>query len=122
MTSPDTCLWMGVEGLVIFVHILMNWKYSSNDDVSWGCSCWHCDTPLSGMSSFQNNEEKCDMHIDTKSSPGHTNVSSVPLSLLSQLSSPSLASLRFFTCSRLILSFLNIFNRLRENSLLLPPS
>lgn len=62
------------------------------------------------------------MHIDTKSSPGHANVFCVPLCLLCQPSSSSLASLRFFTCSRLILSFLNIFNRLRENSLLLPPS
>lgn len=121
MILPDTRLLVRWKK-IIFVHIFMNRKYSSNNDISWGCSFHHSGILVSGMSYFQSNKEKYDLNRDSKSKPGHISVLCLLCELSFPLSALSLASFCFFTSGRVILSFLSIFSRLKENNLLLPHS
>lgn len=74
MSSPDAWLYVRFERFIPSVHILVNGKYSSDDDISWGCSCWQAGTPLGTTADFQAEKDKCDVHIYDEPDHGHGTV------------------------------------------------
>ena len=112
MISPDTWLWLWYERVISFLYILMKGKESCDDNISCSCSFHHPGIIFSGMSCIHNNKENCDMKVHYKNNPGHITILCVC----------RLSSRCFSTSGRVILPFLSIFPRVKENSLLLPHS
>lgn len=108
MSSPDARLCVRFKGFVRFVNILVNGEYSSDDEVSWGCSSWQA-----GTANVQDEKEKCDVDIDDEAQHGHGTVFLLWVWLLNLLPLSSFW-LSFLACSRVILSFSKHLERARR--------
>lgn len=74
MSSPDAWRRVRLKRVVPFVNILVNGKYSSDDDVPGSCSCWQAGTLLSTTADVQDEKEKCDVHIYDETNHGNGKV------------------------------------------------
>lgn len=113
MSSPDAWQRLRFKRFVLSVNILVNGKYSSDDDVSWSCSCWQAVSRLSSTATFQGEKEKCDVHLYDETNHGHGTVFLLWVWFLDLLPLSSFCLL-FLACSRVILSFSKHLQRARR--------